>query len=154
MTVDDRVRALPGMDGAIHATLPVVDRDIDDNAWNVTLDVAGHVNLIALFQAIADNPALRDATRILMHNRANLDLQLWAVRELLDVDDVRKALTITLGPSQAEDLAEALAEVVKEPERCQAGEGDCSNYVVDDKSYDEFDGLHKCPYHLATAQDD
>jgi hypothetical protein len=160
--LDERpMRALPGMDGAIHhgeTGAIVADRVIDEATYNVTLDVTDQVDWLALFRAIANDVRLRESARILMHNQGRTltgrGLLLEAANDFRRDASVRAAFTLTVGPSQAEELAEHLAELVIEPARCEAREGDCSNYVEDDKSYEPFSGKHMCPMHLAMAQGD
>lgn len=119
-TVEDAPRALPGMNGALHADRPVVEQVIDDSAgYNVTVDVTGQVDLLALFRAIAGDVRLREAARILMHNQGRTltgrGLLLEAARDFRSNPDVRRAFTLTLGPSQAEDLGEDLSDAAIAP---------------------------------------
>lgn len=150
------LRALPGLDGAIHANLPPVERVIDDDTWNATLDVSGHVNLALFFQTIGrpENAHLREAVRIITHNTTQLDLQASCVRELLANTSIRHALTLTLGPSQAEDLGAKLDDASREPDRCGNPNGECNNFLQDDpKSFDMASGVYLCPRCIAAVTD-
>lgn len=154
MTTSPLLRALPGINAAINADLPKVGQAVENDDFNVTLDVSAQVDLPGLFRAIAKDWHLRDGLRILQHNTANLDLQLSVVRDFLKVPAIRQALTITLGPSQAEDLSGALDDASREPLRCEHWDGRCNNLVeADPNGHNEVHGRRLCPVHLADVEE-
>lgn len=109
------LRALPGMNGAIHAEIPAVDLVVDDAGWNVTLDVTDQLDLRALARAIHADPHLRWCWQILRLNSSSEGMRIMASRDLRKSDAVRAALKLTLGPSQAEDLGETLTDASQPP---------------------------------------
>jgi len=134
--------ALPGLDGAITADAPTVEQCPDDETYTVTLDVSGQVSLLALFDGInrAGEHAM-ECLRILLWNKSSHDLRLSAQRDLRKIAEVRNALTLTLQPSQADELAAALELAATEPARCRWRDG-CELFVNDPR-------LSLCDMHAA-----
>lgn len=122
-------RALPGLDGAIHANLPQVDRVVDERSFNVTVDVSQQVDFEALALAILQDPDLAWRFRVLALNKSTTELRVRAGAALRASAGVRAALTLTLGPSQAEDLSEHLNAKSCAPDLCAHLDG-CSKYVA------------------------
>jgi hypothetical protein len=144
------LRPVPGSDGAIHAEPPTAQRAITGESWNVTLDVTGQVDLQKLARTIAADENLREAWRVLSHNRsdtaAGRDLRLSAANQIRRADTAQQAFTLTLGPTQAEDLAERLGELALEPQRCESFDGTCNVILTEDpKRLNEVAGHLLCP---------
>lgn len=125
--------------------LPHVATVVEDDTWDVTLDVTDQVDLVAFFAVIAEKLVLKESMRRLMFNHKNPSIRREALANLLQDGEVRAALTVTLDGGQAEALGILLDDASREPfPRCQwyEGGGGC-NYFVVDKNEDEF-----CPMHV------
>lgn len=122
--------ALPGVD----RNLPTVAVLVDDDTWDVALDVTGQINLVEFFDAITHDPTLRDAMRRLLYNKVNASVRADALNEFHDNPTIRKALTLTLSPGDAEALGILLNDASREPfPRCEwqeSGSG-CNNFITD-----------------------
>lgn len=127
MTATTYQRALPGTDGALHADAPAVEAAIDGETFNVTLDVAGQVDLETLAKTIHADAHARWCWMVLARNSSTVALRIRAANDLRAIPAVRAALTVTLGPSQADELANELDVKSTEPARCARG---CGNYAV------------------------
>lgn len=123
--------------------LPAVRTVVEDDTWDVELDVSRQVDLVAFFDAIADSFANKEASRRLMFNHKNPSIRRDALAELLGDKAIRAALTVTLDGGQAESLGILLDDASREPfERCafyDLGAG-CNNFVAD--KFTEFCGMH------------
>lgn len=114
--------------------LPAVRTVVEDDTWDVELDVSRQVDLVAFFDAIADNFALKEASRRLMFNHKNASIRRDALAELLGDSAIRATLTVTLDGGQAEALGILLDDASREPfPRCQWYEsgGGCNNFIID-----------------------
>lgn len=131
-TVSQLVQSsLPGVDDP---TLPSVAVVVDDDTWDVALDVTGQVDLTEFFDAIAASPVLREAMRRLLWNRKNPSIRRDALAEFTSSPAIRKALTVALAPGRAEALGILLDDASREPfPRCEwqeSGSG-CNRFVTD-----------------------
>lgn len=114
--------------------LPTVRVMVEDDAWDVKLEVTRQVDLPALFDAIAQNFVLKESMRRLMFNQKNPSIRREALANLLQDAAIRAALTITVSPGQAETLGIALDDASREPfPRCEwyEGGGGCNSFITD-----------------------
>lgn len=126
--------------------LPAVRTVVEDDTWDVELDVSRQVDLVAFFDAIADSFANKEASRRLMFNHKNPSIRRDALAELLGDKAIRAALTVTLDGGQAESLGILLDDASREPfPRCEhqafGGRG-CNIFVTDGND------AQLCPQHL------
>lgn len=134
----------PSLPVQVDDNLPPVRVVVEDDTWDVEMDVTGQVDLVAFFGAIAEKLILKEAMRRLMFNHKNPSIRRDALAELLGDKAIRAALTVTVSPGQAETLGIALDDASREPfPRCQNQDrgGGCS-YFVTDKNDDELCAMH------------
>lgn len=113
----------PGTLGAITAVPPVVERHIDGDQYVVTVSLANEPDVLTLLaRAIGKDEHLAHAWRILIYNATPYvvgdRLRAQSLGDLMASPAVRDALTVTLSPGVADDLADQLADASREPDYC------------------------------------
>lgn len=112
---------VPGTAGAVTAVKPTVEQCLDGDRYVVTLSLADQPDVLTLLaRAVGRDAHVAHAWRTLMYTaRSTGDpVRTTALADLLADQNVRDALTITLTPGDADDLADQLDRASCEPEWC------------------------------------
>lgn len=109
--------------GALTTQPITVAQHVDEEHHLVTVSLADHVDVITgLARAIHHNPHLAEAFRVIGTNTGSTGVGQHLVagylRDLLTDRQIRDALTPTIDPDAASQLAEQLEDAALEPRRC------------------------------------
>lgn len=142
MTVIDYApRPRPGTDRARAEQPPTVDSYVDEREHNVTIQVAGQVDVEAFAKTVHRDAHMRWCWMTLARNSSESGAREIARKDLLANPLIRDALTITLIGGDAERMSLALDEACTTPPDCAF----CSNYAIT-REYDrDVCGAHVEP---------